>query len=428
MDTDSAQQKAHRARHVVRVPGGDRLQVLRGRDHQHLDTPQRHTGLAPLFRRNHLQRVVDAMHALDIDVEAIEKNRVEHVADNLRERRRAAVLRSRRCTVVGLAHADHQQAIGAKVQGRADRRHLVHGPVAEMLAVDALGPKDKRDGRRCHQVVDGNACRASHAPRPSPGHDGIDTLVEGHRFARAVAGTGNAECAQVAGVDHVLDPLARHAFLQQLAQRRAVEQRLRVAPAETTEHEGGQPVRAGHEHTPGIGPEHLSDLEIAPHKIEALDRLAKAVRVDRQRRGIDGPGRGAGNHRERVGNVGWQDVGDGLEHADLIGRTRTAAQHDEADNRFVPAVRHDRCLLIRGSLTVAKNLAGRRGRTRSPPWVFVGGPGRIIGRGSANLKWRRAATIPAWLTAARGYPGTTRSDLLDCPDSRTMPRRTRPCP
>ena len=105
-------------------------------------------------------------------------------------------------------------------------------------------------------------------------------------------------------------------------------------------------------------------MKIAPHAFQAPHRLLKIIGIDRQRRRIDRPGRGAANNRERVGNSGWQDAGQRLEHPHLISGTRAAARHNHRDFLFAYAHRPlPTVILLPCLLEVSKYRAARRQRS-----------------------------------------------------------------
>src|SRR5258708_19102321 len=105
------EEEAHRRRQLVQEARGDALDRLRGCDEQHLDRPQSDAGVAEALRRDQLDGAVDALHALDVDRQAVEEDRVERVAGDLRERRIDA--RARAVLVLRLPPgADDQHAVG----------------------------------------------------------------------------------------------------------------------------------------------------------------------------------------------------------------------------------------------------------------------------------------------------------------------------
>src|SRR6266853_4034108 len=84
---DAAQEEAHRPWQLVHVADRHALDWLAGRDHQHLDRPQRQPRFPELLRGDEADGAIDSLHELDIDVEAVQKNTVQGVSGDLRERR-----------------------------------------------------------------------------------------------------------------------------------------------------------------------------------------------------------------------------------------------------------------------------------------------------------------------------------------------------
>src|SRR6266568_5375502 len=84
---DAPQEKAHRPWQLVYVANDHALDGLAGRDHQHFDLPQRQPRFPELLGSDEADGAVDSLHELDIDVEAVQKNTVQGVAGDLRDRR-----------------------------------------------------------------------------------------------------------------------------------------------------------------------------------------------------------------------------------------------------------------------------------------------------------------------------------------------------
>src|SRR5882672_3773429 len=84
---DASQEEAHRPWQLVHVANHHALDGLAGRDHQHLDLPQRQPRFPKLLRSDEADGAVDSLHQLDIDVEAVQKNAVQGVPGDLRHRR-----------------------------------------------------------------------------------------------------------------------------------------------------------------------------------------------------------------------------------------------------------------------------------------------------------------------------------------------------
>src|SRR5450830_1763793 len=75
-------------------------------------------------------------------------------------------------------------------------------------------------------------------------------------------------------------------------------------------------------------------MNVPPDLGDEAHRGVEIISAAGQCRGVDGSGRGAGDDGKRIGAPGhagrFSDVGNGLQHADLIGRARTAAAQHKA--------------------------------------------------------------------------------------------------
>ena len=112
--------------------------------------------------------------------------------------------------LVHAAGADDEDALGAEVDGRRDRRRLAHRAVAAVLGVagDVEGDrrKDERDRRRRQQVRDRDRGAHRDPLRARPRHDVVERVVEGDVQARAVARRGDRERMQMAFGHHAVQP------------------------------------------------------------------------------------------------------------------------------------------------------------------------------------------------------------------------------
>ena len=108
----------------------------------------------------------------------------------------------------------------------------------------------------CDAILNGAALQARPAWHMRAG------FVEGDVFSCGVAGGSDGECRQLAAVQQVRDFFERQLGLQQLEQRRVVQQRawLAVVPAGQRPAQGQQaePARAAACDTKGIGPVDLA--------------------------------------------------------------------------------------------------------------------------------------------------------------------------
>jgi len=71
-------------------------------------------------------------------------------------------------------------------------------------------------------------------------------------------------------------------------------------------------------------------MEIFPHRRQPPHAAAEVVGIGRQHRGIDRAGRSAADDRKGVGHILRQHVLQRAQHADLVGRARAAAGHDQS--------------------------------------------------------------------------------------------------
>src|SRR5690606_4681294 len=117
-------------------------------------------------------------------------------------------------------------------------------------------------------------------------------------------------------------------LFQEASQRPVIQQRGRHLLALATHqalHEVGEPAC----HAKGIGPIDVADLQVRPQVFQVRHVMAKDAVAAGKPHGVDGTRRGAADHPERVLEVRHQ-VGQALEHADLIGGSRTAAGEYES--------------------------------------------------------------------------------------------------
>jgi hypothetical protein len=110
--------------------------------------------------------------------------------------------------------------------------------------------------------------------------------------------------------------------------------------AQSAQHQGGQPAHAVGEHAGGVGAKNLVDPEIAPHEIETPHAFVKPGGVNRQGGGVDGAGRGAAQDRKRIRGLAREQLGDGLQHAHLVGRARAAAGQYQPYPGFIRHILH----------------------------------------------------------------------------------------
>ncbi|MNZ89109.1 hypothetical protein D3C78_1080150 [compost metagenome] len=325
---------------------GNGIQPLGRRNHQQFQRAQ--IAARAHFGRYQGQGFVDALGAFHVQVQGIQKDVRQGVSGDLRQRRvggghggRGAFLRA-----VHAPGANHQYPVGAQVDGRRQRRGLAHGAVAEIFDMRAdvqrCGGKDEGNRRRREQVgmADVAADRASLGAYP-----GLQMgmgFVEAHMFARAVARGGDGQRAQMALGDQPGQARQRHQIaLQQRGQRRVVQQGARAhgAPAGQgpAQRQQAQPARAAAQHAQRIGVVDAVGVQMAPGAGDLPHGVVEMVGAAGQGGGIDGAGRRARENGKGVGPMALAavapDLGNGFEHADLVGGAGAAAGEQQAHGR-----------------------------------------------------------------------------------------------
>ena len=120
-----------------------------GQNHQHVDSPQLRAAVGQ--RPDAIDDVVDLRESLEIRIQAVGKERVEHVAEDLPKRRRQWRDCGRTYVVAG---TDHEEALRPKMNGGAERIRLAHCAIAVVLLPEQHGRKQKRHGDARHQMVE----------------------------------------------------------------------------------------------------------------------------------------------------------------------------------------------------------------------------------------------------------------------------------
>ena len=161
---------------------------------------------------------------------------------------------------------------------------MAHRAVAVELAADLHGRKHERHGGARHQVIDREPRRAADAADARPRGELGPPLEERHGARRRVRRRGNRDGVEMALLDRAPNAVEAHALRQQLAQRRVVEQRRRVADAEPAEHRGREPVQARLQHRPVVGAIDLARREVAPDLLPCRRRRARSSRRARRAR------------------------------------------------------------------------------------------------------------------------------------------------
>lgn len=332
---------------------GHRRQVGARQHDQRLDAPQ-----APLdARRVAGEQLVGAPQALEVGLQPLHEQRVEHEAEQLTEGRRPRHGGAER-RATGLTHADDQDPFGAEAQGRRQRRELAHGAVAEVVAVHRDGREEERHRGARHQVVQPELGRHAAPAGACPGFEGPRRLHEGHRLPAAEARRRDREGVQLPVLQGLADAREIDAPLEQFAQRPVVEQGSRRAQQQAGGGQRDQQVRSRAQHGRAVRAEHLPDPEVAPDAVEHRRAAAEARGVGREGRREDGAGRRPAQDAERQRRAGRVPAGDGLQHAHLVGGPGPPARQHQGDPRRAGSGR----LCWRGQLGNP-----RRGRMSSSP-------------------------------------------------------------
>jgi hypothetical protein len=118
--------------------------------------------------------------------------------------------------------------------------------------------------------------------------------------------------------------------VEEVSQRRRVEQEVDPAAAEeAAAGEVAHPARADGEHPRGVGPVHAVRGEREPQLLEPLGRGSEVLEVAAEEARVDGAGGDAAEHPERD-RPGRKDLGEGPQHARLVGGAGAAAGEHEA--------------------------------------------------------------------------------------------------
>ena len=130
----------------------------------------------------------------------------------------------------------------------------------------------------------------------------------------------------------------RHHLGQQFFERRVVQQRARAqaAPARQgpAQRHQREPARTAAHHRERVGAIHLVRMELAPYAGDAAHGAVEIISAAGQRGGVDGPRRRARDDGERIGfatrTARLAQVGNGLQHAHLVGGPRPAPGKQQA--------------------------------------------------------------------------------------------------
>jgi hypothetical protein len=195
------QQHAQTTRQSAHVACGDHPHVYARRDHQCRDLM--HPGHCVGCDFDH---TVEALHMLDVGVDLIHEQGVEHVAEQLPWRRwpdDAAWTGVDAGAVLG-THANYQQPIRSQMNRGAERPQLPLRAVTEIFIAQLYRWKQKWHPQAGHHMIEPQAGASADALLAHPLGNGIRALEEGHRGGGSVTGRAQRERFQIAAIDTAL--------------------------------------------------------------------------------------------------------------------------------------------------------------------------------------------------------------------------------
>ena len=130
-------------------------------------------------------------------MQLIHEQRIEHEPEHLAEGGLATGLGHAEPGRGCIAYPDHQQAVGAQVDGRAQRRGLAHGSIAEVLLMQEDRAEQERNGQARHQVLERELHARALTGGAGPGLDGSGARIESDRVRLGIAGRADADRLQV---------------------------------------------------------------------------------------------------------------------------------------------------------------------------------------------------------------------------------------
>ncbi|MDT4867630.1 hypothetical protein FQZ97_1025520 [compost metagenome] len=139
--------------------------------------------------------------------------------------------------------------------------------------------------------------------------------------------------AQLALAHRSGDPGKIQLTLEQLAQRRTVEQRHRHFAAQAQQAVTDKATGLA-QHPRPVATVHLMGMKALPDPGQAAHRLAKMQGPARQADRVDGAGRGADDHRKGILRGIRQQIGNRRQHPDLIRRPRAATGKNQSGDRL----------------------------------------------------------------------------------------------
>src|SRR3569832_1599269 len=267
---------------------GDMVEFLTWRDDQHIHGPQHYAAFGALARRIHAEGAIDRPQTSVVCFLRIENDAVEDMAGDLRDGRVIVAVSAVRGIVGLIARADDEDAVGPHVQRWADRGDLAHGSIAEIFAMDLHGLKYQWDRGRGHDVLKTDFRGCADAPRAPPRRHRVHALIKRQQQTQTKTGTGYTQRMQVPLVERRGDATEFELFAEQLVQRRAIEQGVRIVFAQASEHHGCKPARTGGHHTGDVGTEDLLRVKVFPHAHQPVHAEVKVCGVYREGRAVNG--------------------------------------------------------------------------------------------------------------------------------------------
>jgi hypothetical protein len=282
-----AEEHARRPR-AVRVPrlrvrhafGRDLAEIARRTQEEVVDDPVGRAALADDHLVDALEKalavgalplaedLVEETEPIGVVVDAVEEQRVQHLAEQER-RVRDGRRRHRRRDLAGRAgvmDADHEHAVRAEPERGREWRVQAEAPVAEEARADADGREEERDRRRSHRVrrlEHGRAGDDERIARPEIDRSGA-VLDEDHREPGADLGRGDRDHVDRSGGDVRPDLRPGDLVADQLLERLDVEEPGDRRRSGLAFRDLAEPVEAE-------GPERHAKKVPRPHAIDAVD-------------------------------------------------------------------------------------------------------------------------------------------------------------
>ncbi|MNS37472.1 hypothetical protein D3C72_696880 [compost metagenome] len=166
-----------------------------------------------------------------------------------------------------------------------------------------------------------------------PGIDLAAALIEGDCLAGLIAERGDRHRMQLLLCDRFGDATHMQLVVEQIPQRRTVEQRHRNLGTDAEQTVADK--AAGLADHPGpVAAQHQMTAKALPECRQAFDGVTKVHRPAGEADGVDRARRGADDHRKRIAGPRRQQFGNRRQHPDLIGRPSPATGKNQPCYRF----------------------------------------------------------------------------------------------